>query len=116
MTSYYTLEPGAAVRASDGTEIGKVQHVLADAASDIFDGLVIDVRTGPGGHRFVDAPQVARMDEDGGVTLTLDAGAVDELPKPSKNPAVMSADPADGDSSGLSKKLHRAWELISGKG
>ena len=29
MTSYYTLEPGAAVRASDGTEIGKVQHVLA---------------------------------------------------------------------------------------
>ena len=73
MTSYYTLEPGAAVRASDGTEIGKVEHVLADAASDIFDGLVIDVRTGPGGHRFVDAPQVAQMDEDGGVTLTLDA-------------------------------------------
>ena len=36
------------------------------------------------------------MDEDGGVTLTLDAGAVEELPKPSKNPAVMSADPADG--------------------
>ena len=42
MTSYYTLEPGAVVRASDGTEIGKVEHVLADAASDIFDGLVID--------------------------------------------------------------------------
>ncbi|MDA0168972.1 hypothetical protein OJ998_07735 [Solirubrobacter taibaiensis] len=31
MTSYYTLEPGAAVRAGDGTEIGKVEHVLADA-------------------------------------------------------------------------------------
>ena len=116
MTSYYTLEPGAAVRASDGTEIGKVEHVLADAASDIFDGLVIDVRSGPGGQRFVDAPQVAQMDEDGGVTLTLDAEAVAELPKPSKNPAVMSADPADGESSGLSKKLHRAWEMISGKG
>jgi hypothetical protein len=116
MTSYYTLEPGAAVRASDGTEIGKVEHVLADAASDIFDGLVIDVRTGPGGHRFVDAPQVAQMDEDGGVTLTLDAGAADELPKPSANPATMHADATDLDRSELNEKLRRAWEVISGKG
>jgi hypothetical protein len=116
MTSYYTLEPGAAVRASDGTEIGKVEHVLADAASDIFDGLVIDVRPGPGGQRFVDAPQVAQMDEDGGVTLTLDADAVHALPKPSANPATMHADATDLERSTLNEKLHRAWDMISGKG
>ena len=59
MTSYYTLERGARRCApATGRRSGTVQHVLADAASDIFDGLVIDLRTGPGGHRFVDAPQV----------------------------------------------------------
>ncbi|MBE2320510.1 DUF2171 domain-containing protein [Solirubrobacter sp. CPCC 204708] len=116
MASYYTLEAGATVRASDGTEVGKVEHVLADSAADIFDGLVIDVRTGPGGHRFVDAPQVAQMDEDGGVTLTLSEREVEQLPEPAENPATMSAEPADLDRSELHEKLRRAWEVISGKG
>jgi len=113
VTSYLTLEEGATVRAGDGTEIGTVAHVLADAGADIFDGLVIDIG---GGHRFVDAPEVKSMDEDGGVTLTLDAAAVKQLPEPSENPATMRADPADVDSSELSEKLRRAWEVISGKG
>ena len=34
---------------------------LRDDATDIFDGLVIDVRLGPGGIRFVDAPEVRRI-------------------------------------------------------
>jgi hypothetical protein len=113
MTSYLTLEEGAAVRASDSTQIGTVTHVLADSSADIFDGLVIDTDDG---HRFVDAPEVGTMDEDGGVTLTLDRHAVAQLPKPSDNPATMSADPADVDSSELGQKLRRAWEVISGKG
>jgi hypothetical protein len=82
VTSYLTLEKGATVRASDGSEIGKVERVLADSATDIFEGLVIDTRFGPGGHRFVEAEQVAQMDEDGGVTLSIDGDAVKQLPKP----------------------------------
>jgi hypothetical protein len=113
MTSYLTLEEGATVRAADGTEIGTVRHVLADSSADIFDGLVIDTDDG---HRFVDAPEVKTMDEDGGVTLTLDRHAVAQLPQPSENPATMSADPADADSSALGEKLRRAWDVISGKG
>ena len=42
--SYLTLEEGTPVLASDGTEVGRVEHVLADADADIFDGLVVHTR------------------------------------------------------------------------
>ena len=61
--SYLTLEPGADVFSSDGERIGTVEHVLRDDATDIFDGIVIDVRIGPGGLRFVDAPEVGEIRE-----------------------------------------------------
>ena len=112
-TSYLTLERGTPVFTSDGVEIGRVEHVLADADADIFDGLVIDTRRGPGGHRFVDAPQVAGM-AAGGVTLTLDSAAADALPEPGENPAEMSADPDETAEGDLTRKLRRAWDLISG--
>jgi hypothetical protein len=112
-TSYLTLERGTPVFTSDGVEIGRVEHVLADADADIFDGLVIDTRRGPGGHRFVDAPQVAGMAADG-VTLTLDSAAADALPEPGENPAEMSADPDETAEGDLTRKLRRAWDLISG--
>src|SRR4051812_3528262 len=92
--SYLTLADGTPVLSSDGERIGTVEHVLADAGTDIFDGLVIDVRSGPGGHRFVDAPQVAEIHEQG-VVLAIDASAVGKLPEPSANPAAMGADPDD---------------------
>ena len=82
--------------------------------SDVFDGLVIDVRSGPGGHRFVDAPQVAEIYEQG-VVLTIDASAAEQLPEPSENPATMAADPDDVTPDDLGDKLRRAWDLISGK-
>ena len=66
--------------------------MLADADADIFDGLVIDTRLGPGGHRFVDAPQVDGLYADG-VVLTLDAAAAERLPEPSANPAVRRGRP-----------------------
>src|ERR1700754_1028714 len=50
--SYLTLSAGTPVRTRDGTDVGVVDHVLADAEADIFDGLVIDARHGVGGHRF----------------------------------------------------------------
>jgi hypothetical protein len=110
--SYLTLEPGTPVRASDGTDIGTVAHVLADADADIFDGIVVDVQGA--GHRFADAPQVAEIAE-GAVTLTLDAAAAELLPEPSENPAELRADPDDTAESDLTRKLRRAWELISGR-
>jgi hypothetical protein len=111
--SYLTLADGTPVLSSDGERIGVVEHVLADANVDVFDGLVIDVRPGPGGHRFVDAPQVAEIYEQG-VVLTIDAGAAGQLPEPSENPATMAADPDDVTPDDLGDKLRRAWQRISG--
>ncbi|WP_037501113.1 hypothetical protein [Solirubrobacter soli] len=111
--SYLTLTDGTSVFSSDGESVGAVEHVLADPEVDIFDGLVIDCRLGPGGHRFVDAPEVAGIYERG-VELTLTAREVDRLHEPSANAAVMSADPDDVTGSHLGDKLRRAWQLISG--
>jgi uncharacterized protein YrrD len=110
--SYLTLARGTPVFASDGMRVGSVAHVLADADADIFDGLVIDTRSGPGGHRFVDAPEVASLAEHG-VTLTIDSAAVEALHQPSDNPARMSA--GEGGEGGLEHKLRRAWDMISGR-
>lgn len=111
--SYLTLEPGAPVFASDGTRIGTVEHVLADPEEDIFDGLVIDTRLGPGGHRFVDAPCVDAIRE-GGVVLTLDVAGAERLPEPSANPAALRVDPDDVVEGELQRKLRRAWDWITG--
>jgi C-terminal processing protease CtpA/Prc len=111
--SYLTLAPGTPVFSSDGEEVGRVEHVLADPELDVFDGVVIDVRTGPGGLRFADAPRVAQQFERG-VVLTLDARQARALPEPSANPAVMEADPDDAAPDDLRDKLRRAWAVISG--
>ena len=110
-TSYLTLAEGVRVLTSDGVDIGRVRHVLADADDDIFDGLVLDLRHG--GHRFVDAPEVAELYERA-VVLTLDAAASERLPEPGGNPATVEADPDETADSGLQRKLRRAWDLISG--
>jgi hypothetical protein len=109
--SYMTLEPGTPVFASDGAEVGRVAHVLADADADIFDGIVI---SSGGGHRFVDAPEVAHI-ASRGVTLTLDRAGCERLPEPRANPATMEADPDEGSEGHLTRKLRRAWDMITGK-
>ena len=48
------------------------------------------------------------------LTLALDAGGVHGLPEPSGNPPEMSADPDDTAEGELTRKLRRAWDLISG--
>jgi hypothetical protein len=75
--SYKVLERGTAVVASDGAEIGTVREVLENVAEHIFDGLVIAT---PGGERFVDAPEIARIAERR-VTLTIDSEAAAGLPE-----------------------------------
>jgi hypothetical protein len=113
-TSYLQIEDGVPVLSSDGQEIGRLEHVLADEATDIFDGIIIDTRTGPGGWRFADASEVDSMHEDG-ITLTLSAAEAEHLPEPSENPPAMGTDPADiAEPDGLGDKLRRAWDYISG--
>lgn len=116
-TSYMELEEGLPVFSSDGDQIGTVEHVLADQEEDIFDGLVIEAG---GEHRFVDAPQVDSMFEQG-VILGIDTESAEHLPEPSPNPEGdddeedEDAVDADGEpeSDELRDKLKRAWELIS---
>ena len=113
--SYLTLEAGTPVISADGERIGTVEHVLRDDATDIFDGIVIDMRLGPGGLHFVDAPEVAEIGRDG-VRLTISAGEAEQLPKPSPNPAVMEHHGVEDTEGKLEHKLRRAWEIVSGRG
>ena len=83
-SSYMVLEQGVDVISSDGDEVGVVEHVLADEEENIFDGIVVDSRLGPGGLVFVDASQVAEVYEKA-VLLSIDASAARALPKPSAN-------------------------------
>ncbi len=109
-TSYLALPDGVPVLSSDGVEVGRVAHLLADEEADVFDGIVIE----GDGHRFVDAQEIDRLYE-GGVTLTLTAEQAGLLPEPSENPAAMSSDPEDTAESELTRKLRNAWDRISGR-
>jgi hypothetical protein len=111
--SYLAVKEGSAIVGSDGKEVGTVQHVLADEESDVFDGVVIDTRLGPGGLRFVDAPQVREIRERA-IVLSIPASEAQELPEPTPNPAVMEHGGVEDTESPLQQKLRRAWDLISG--
>lgn len=113
--SYLTLEEGTDVVSADGDRVGVVEHVLRDEEADIFDGLVIDVQLGPGGLHFVDAPDVGEILEDR-VVLRVPSAEIEQLPKPSPNPAVMEHHGVEDVESPLEHKLRRAWEIISGRG
>jgi hypothetical protein len=101
--AYLALEEGTPVFSSDGGRIGTVEHVLAETNVDIFEGVVIDARDGPGGFRFADATQIGALYERG-MILSLDRDAAAALPEP-------EADAPDG----AGDKLRRAWDYLSGK-
>jgi C-terminal processing protease CtpA/Prc len=111
--SYLLLEDGTDVLSADGEKVGTVEHVLADADADVFDGVIVDMRSGPGGHRFADAEQIARIHQRG-VVLTLGVDDAEQLPEPAENPATMGASPDDVTPDGLDDKLKRAWDYLSG--
>lgn len=113
--SFLTLGKGVPVYSSDGEEVGKVEYVLSVPEDDIFDGIVLDASSLPGGRRFVDAPEVGAIYERG-VELTIDLAACERLPKPSANPGALEVGADDMTRPGRHEKLRRAWDLISGKG
>jgi hypothetical protein len=108
--SYLVLADGTPVLGSDGREVGKVEHVLADADSDVFDGVILDMHSG---HRFADAAQVDAIYERG-VVLALTSEAAERLPEPSENPAALDSGPDDTVPDDLTDKLRRAWDYLSG--
>ena len=118
-SSYLVLAEGTPVYSSDDGKLGEVEHVLFDEETQIFDGIVIDRSVLPGGHKFVDAPQVDEIYERG-VVLTVDAAGAESLPEPTANPGAMEVTGEDfvereWDDE-LEYKLKRAWDMISGKG
>ena len=112
--AYLAVEQGTPVYASDGGHVGTVEHVLADEGADVFDGIIVDTRVGPGGWRFADASQVAELHERG-ILLALDSDAAAKLPEPTENPGELRIDPADAEESATMDRLRRAWDYISGR-
>lgn len=77
--SYLTVDAGAPVFSSDGEELGRVEEVVADSATDVFDGLVVATGTLGRDLRFVEGAAVDEIYE-GGVVLKLDAASARDLP------------------------------------
>jgi hypothetical protein len=113
-SSYLSVNKGIPVYSSDGEKLGRVVEVLSAPNLDMFDGVIFDTSAGPGGHRFVDAPEVGEIYE-AGVVLKIDAATAAKLPVPGANPGSVNVNPAD-----LTDKppgfAERAWNFLSGKG
>jgi hypothetical protein len=78
--SYLVAKTGIPVFSSDGEKLGRVIKVFAAPEANMFDGILFDTNWGPGGRRFVDAPEVGEIYERG-VILKIAAAEVDSLPK-----------------------------------
>jgi hypothetical protein len=102
--SYQALGKGVPVRASDGEEIGKVEHVLEVPELDVFDGIVL---TTAGGLRFADADQVADI-TDRYVLLNIPAEEAERLGRP-QGPAVFHADPSEHGGGSLHARFGRMF-------
>jgi hypothetical protein len=113
-SSYLAVRKGVPVFSSDGEELGRLVEVLKDAKADMFDGVIFDTTRGPGGHRFVDAPEVGEIFE-GGMVLKIDAAAAARLRPPGENPGMIDVDPGEFPEREPGF-LQRAWNFLSGKG
>lgn len=114
-SSYLSVKRGIPVYSHDGERLGRVVRCLSAPNLDMFDGIVFDTTAGPGGHRFVDAPEVDQIFE-GGVVLKIDAAEAANLPAPAANPGSLSVNPADLAGGSGRGALRRAWDRLSGRG
>lgn len=113
-SSYLSVKNGVPVYSSDGERLGRVVEVLRAPKLDMFDGVIFDTTMGPGGHRFVDAPEVGDIYE-GGIVLKIDAAAAEKLLPPGANPGSLDVSPDDL-TDGEPSFVERAWNFLSGKG
>ena len=97
-SSYLAVQKGVPVYSSDGENLGRVVRVLSAPNLDMFDGIVFDTTAGPGGHRFVDAPEVGEIYERG-VVLKIDAaeagGCRRRTPTPARSRSTRPISSAD---------------------
>jgi hypothetical protein len=87
--AYEALTKGTPVLTTTGTEIGIVEHVLADSSLDLFDGLVVKTSAGL---RFVTADQVRLITTTAVHSKVADAD-IPNLQQPHTGDAVYEADP-----------------------
>src|SRR5476651_2339710 len=87
--AYEALTKGTPVLTTTGTEIGIVEHVLADSSLDLFDGLVVKTSAGL---RFVTADQVGLITTAAVHSKVADAD-IPNLQKPRTGDAVYEAEP-----------------------
>ena len=114
--SYLVARRGIPVYSSDEVKLGTVVEVLDAPEADLFDGIIFDTTANrPGGHKFVDAPEVEGIYENG-VILTIDAAAAAQLAAPGKNPGSIEISPDDVAGEPGPSFWQKAWNLLSGKG
>ena len=87
--AYEALTKGTPVLTTTGTNIGIVEHVLADSSLDLFDGIVVKTSEGL---RFVTADQVGLITTAAVHSKVADAD-IPNLQKPHTGDAVYEADP-----------------------
>jgi hypothetical protein len=97
--AYEALTKGTRVLTVTGTEIGVVEHVLADSGLDLFDGLVVKT---PQGLRFLTADQVGLITTTAVHSKVADANVVN-LQMPHTGDAVFHDDLNEYDRDGLTK-------------
>ena len=97
--AYEALAKGTRVLTVTGTEIGIVEHVLADSGLDLFDGLVVKT---PQGLRFLTADQVGLITTTAVHSKVADAD-VANLQMPHTGDAVFHDDLNEYGRDGLTK-------------
>jgi hypothetical protein len=88
--SWFLIEPGWSVVASDGSAVGNVDAVIGDSGKDIFDGLAVS-SSALARPRYVPAERVATIYE-GRIELDLPpeaAKALDPYEEPPPSEAIL---------------------------
>ncbi|HEX4402549.1 MAG TPA: hypothetical protein VHZ98_14600 [Galbitalea sp.] len=101
--AYEALPKGTPVLSTTGTEIGIVEHVLADASLDLFDGIVVKTSSGL---RFVTADQVGQI-TTAAVHSDVPDADIPNLQQPHSGDAVYAADPEQNTGSEINEWFGR---------
>jgi uncharacterized protein YrrD len=104
------LRDGVPVYDRSGKRVGVVDHVLADDASDIFEGLIVHTLPLPGRHLYADHEQIAELRERG---VLLSVGAED-LHEITDRSAARQPDAEERVENPLEAALRKAWDWVSG--
>lgn len=75
--SWLMIEPGWTVVAADGTDVGKIEEIVGDTGTDIFNGLAVSTSM-LGKPKYVPAERVAAITE-GEVRLDLPSEGIESL-------------------------------------